>query len=160
MPTAPALPEISLVMDSDVLTDWRYNRSETLRAIRDYIGRLKKPPALTAVGVFEALQGFEKIAAKVGGGDERTQEDRKKTEQLIQTCEVLPFDHAAAAVAAYIFPRLSQSDRNKHWRDIFIAATALAHNHGVATRNQRDFEIIAQHLPPAYPFLRLAVWKS
>jgi predicted nucleic acid-binding protein len=106
------------------------------------------------------LQGFEKIAAKAGGADERTQEDRQKTEQLIQACEVLPFDHAAAAVAAYIFPRLSQSDRNKHWRDVFIAATALAHNHGVDIRNQRDFELIAQPLPPAYPFLRLAVWKQ
>jgi hypothetical protein len=41
MPTAPALPEISLVMDNDVLTDWRYNRPETLRAIRDYLADSK-----------------------------------------------------------------------------------------------------------------------
>ncbi len=41
-----------------------------------------------------------------------------------------------------------------------IVATALAHNYGVATRNQRDFELIGQHLPPYAPVLYLAIWKS
>ncbi len=159
MPVAPALPEISLALDTDVLTDWRNQRPHTLRHINDYFIRQSKPPALTAFTVFEMLQGFEKVAAKPGGLDERTQKDRAQAEQLVQMCDVLPFDQTAAAIAAYIFPRLSQSERNKHWCDVFIAATALAHGHGLATRNERDFKLIAQHLPPDHRLLRLAVWK-
>jgi predicted nucleic acid-binding protein len=71
---------------------------------------------------------------------------------------VLPFDQSAAAIAAYIFPRLSQSDRNKHWRDVFIAATALSHRYGIASRNRKDFELIASQLPLGQQ-LHLAVWK-
>lgn len=43
--------------------------------------------------------------------------------------------------------------------DVFIAATSLAPGYGVATRNQRDFELIGQHLPPEMPNLSLAIWK-
>jgi predicted nucleic acid-binding protein len=163
MPVASALPETPLVLDNDVLTDWRYQKAHTRRYIDEYIIRLGKAPALTAVTVFEAFHGFELIEKKKkekeGGIDERTQQDRAQAEKLIGLCEVLPFNQTAAVIAAYIFARLSQSDRNKHWCDVFIAATALAHNHGVATRNQSDFELIAKHLPSDHFFLRLAVWK-
>ena len=81
-------------------------------------------------------------------------------EQLIRTCGVLDFNQLAANIAAYIFARLSKSQRNKHWCDVFIVATALAHGYGVATRNQRDFEMIGQHPPPSAPILYLAIWKS
>ena len=159
MAIGSALQETLLVLDTDVLTAWEYQTPYVLQAIRDYYSRLKQPPALTSITVFEALRGFEKVAVKLGGLDERTQRDRAATEHLIQNCRVLPFDQTAASIAAYIFPRLSQSERNKHREDIFIVATALAHGYGVATRNQRDFELIADHLPHDYPLLRLDVWK-
>jgi predicted nucleic acid-binding protein len=79
---------------------------------------------------------------------------------LIRQCTVLPFNQEAAEIAAYIFPRLSRSERNQHWTDVFIAATALAHDYGVATRNQSDYELIAKHTPPQYPLLRIEVWKA
>ncbi len=153
------LPETSLVIDTDILTDWRYRQAHVVQKIGAYISRAKKPPALTSMSVFEALYGFEKQAVKVGGLDERTTEDRESTETLIRSCLVLPLNEVAASIAAYIFPRLSKSDQNNLCKDLFIAATAVAHGYGLVTRNQRDFALIASHLPPSRPFLRLAIWK-
>lgn len=84
---------------------------------------------------------------------------RGKTEQLIQSCTVLPLDEKAARIAAYVFARLSRRERNEHWCDVFVAATALSHGHGVATRNQGDFTLIASHLPSSHEILRIANWK-
>lgn len=42
----------------------------------------------------------------------------------------LSFNQDAAKIAAaYIFPRLLQKERNQHWTDVFITATALAHDY-------------------------------
>jgi predicted nucleic acid-binding protein len=153
------LSETSLVVDTDILTEWRYGKQYVLQAVSDYISRSKKPPALTSMNVFEVLYGFENSMSKLGSLDERIAYDRMKSEALIKACLVLPFDQTAATIAAYIYPRLSQSERNKHWKDLFIASTALAHGHGIATRNRKDFELMASHLPSTHSLLRLVVWK-
>ena len=59
-------------------------------------------------------------------------------------------------ITAYIYPRLTGQQLQKHWRDLFIAATALAHGYGIATQNIRDFKLIADQSPE---LLRIAVWK-
>ena len=159
MPVGPVLGETSLVLDTDVLTDWRHGKEHTQREIRDYISRLKRAPALASMNVFEVLHGFERQLLKPKRDDERHKIDFDRTEQLIRSCVVLPLDEDAARVAAYVFARLSRSDRNRHWCDVLVAATALSHGHGVATRNQEDFSLIAGHLPASHQLLRLAVWK-
>lgn len=159
MSVGSVLDETSLVLDTDILSDWRYGLAHTRRAISDYISRLKRPPALASTNVFEALNGFERELLKPDADIERTRIDLARTEELIQSCTVLPLDEEAARIAAYIFARLSRSDRNKHWCDVFIAATALSHGHGVATRNQEHFTLIASHLPSSHQLLRLAIWK-
>src|SRR5215212_11755709 len=151
-----ALPETRLVLDNDIFTHWRSQQAYVLKPIAEYQSSIKYLPSLTSITVFETLSGFEKISFKLRGRSESAKRSRIRAEQLIGNCIVLPFDQNAAAIAAYIFPRLSQSDRNKHWRDMFIAATALAHGHGVATGNRRDFELIANLLPGSQ-ILRLAV---
>ena len=153
------LPETSLVIDTDIFTDWRYKKVYVQREISAYMSRAKKSPALTSMNVFEAIYGFESKAAKIGNLDEQTTRDRESTERLIRACTILPFNEVAASIAAYVFPRLSKSHRNEHWKDLFIAATALAHGYGVATRNRSDFELIASNLPTSRPFLRLAIWR-
>jgi predicted nucleic acid-binding protein len=105
------------------------------------------------------MQGFEKAAVLAGETTERMRLDVEHARALTRDCDVLPFSEEAAAIAAYIFPRLSQSQRNKHWTDVFIVATALAHEYGVATRNRNDFELIASHTPQHYAALRLQIWK-
>jgi predicted nucleic acid-binding protein len=159
MTIGPRLPHLALALDNDVLNDWRAGKLATLKAIKDYIAATKAPPALTSLTVFEMMQGFEKASVLLGGMSERTMQDKEHARILTRDCVVLPFNEAAAEIAAYIFPRLSQKERNKHWADVFIAATALAHEYGVATRNRGDFELIAKHTPPHYPVLRIQLWK-
>lgn len=146
--------ETSLVLDTDMFTHWRAHHPYALKTISDYQRRHKVYPALSSTTIFESLSGIEAEAAK--GKD--VEQFQLKAQQLIRNCIVLPFDQRAAAIAAYVFPRLSQSDRNKHWRDLFIAATALAHQYGIATGNRKDFELIDKCLPPNLR-LHLAVWK-
>ncbi|HJZ83226.1 MAG TPA: hypothetical protein VKD91_22850 [Pyrinomonadaceae bacterium] len=159
MPTIPVFPEVSLVVDNDVLTHWRNGRQAILDRISEYIARLKKPPALASTTVFEATFGIEKSLAQNQITEEIASDYKNRLNRLIESSIVLPFDRNAAAIAAYVFARLSQADRNAHWRDLFIAATALSHKHGVATQNKSHFELIAAHLPPEFAVLPLAVWK-
>jgi predicted nucleic acid-binding protein len=160
MAVMSASPSMPLVLDNDVFTDWRKHRQHARLAIKDYRARFKEHPMLASVTVFEARWGFESQAVKLGGLDPSHEQWRLEMEDLISSCGVLSFDQEASAIAAYIFARLSHSQRNQHWRDIFIAATAIAHGHGLATRNQADFELIGQHLPPYAPTLHLAIWKQ
>jgi tRNA(fMet)-specific endonuclease VapC len=159
MTIGPRLAHLAFALDNDVLTDWRAGKPATLQAIKNYIAATKVPPALTAVTVFEMMQGFQKASVRAGGMTERMRLDIEHARALTRDCLVLPFNKEAAEIAAYVFPRLSQAERNKHWTDVFVAATALAHEYGVATRNRSDFELIASHTPANYPALRLQIWK-
>lgn len=160
MATGLAVADTPLVLDTDVFTHWRNGQPYALREISEYIKRFKRPPALTSTTVFEALWGIESSALNGKITEEEAQRYRRRVEELIQGCVILPFDQNSAITAAYIFARLTQSERNKHWKDVFTAATALALRHGVATRNRKDFELIGKHLPVSNPLLRLAIWKA
>jgi predicted nucleic acid-binding protein len=158
MAIGPRPPDIVVALDNDVLNDWRFRKPVTLAAIDNYISQVKAPPALPSTTIFEMMHGFEK-AALLSGMNDRLRRDRDRAQDLIKECEVLSFNQEAAEIAAYVFPRLSQKERNRLWTDVFIAATVLAHEYGIATRNQSDFELIAKHTPPHYPQLRIEVWK-
>lgn len=160
MPIGPRRPDVVLALDNDVLNDWRFRKPATLEAIAEYVRVVKAPPAIPAHTVFEAMHGFEKAAFKSSAVDQRVVQARERVGRLISECTILPFNQDAAEIAAYIFPRLTNSERAKRWMDIFIAATALAHDYGIATRNRVDFERIAENTPPNYPPVRIEVWKS
>ncbi len=157
MAVGPALPETSLVLDSNILTAWRFQKRGILEAIKDYQSRLKLLPALSAITVYEALYGFENALAKGQGDVEQNRLDSAKTEGLIGACMVLPFNQDAAKIAASIVPRLPKNIPKDMLLDALIAAIALAHDHGVATRNREDFELIGQRTPGDLT-LRLAIW--
>ena len=150
--------ETSLVLDTNILNAWRFREEYAQNEITSYISRFKEPPALTSVTVFEKLWGLQKRLFQSTIPNDKTRLDLSKDEELIQSCRVLPFDEKAARIAAYVFAGLSQSQRNEHWADVFIASTALAHGCGVATRDVRHFELIGKHLDPD-TILRLAKWK-
>jgi predicted nucleic acid-binding protein len=156
MALGPVLAETPLVLDTNILTVWRYKKSSVVAAIVDYQSRLKLFPALTAITVHESLYGFENKAAKSGKLDDRTKRDRLAIEQLINSCVVLPFDQRAAEISAYIIPRLKKNIPKESLLDALIAATALAHGYGVASRD-RGFELIAEHTPDNM-ILRVAFW--
>ena len=56
-----------------------------------------------------------------------------------------------------MIPRLKKNIPKESLLDALIAATALAHGYGVATRD-RGFELIAEHTPDNM-VLRLAFWS-
>lgn len=159
MTVIAAFAETSLVLDTDVFTHWRNQQRYVKEAIAAYQTRLKRPPALTSMTVFEALRGIELAVAKRGGSEKDAEGYRSRVEQLSQACGVLPFDQTAARIAAYLCAQLGDNLFRKHWRDIFIAATALSHGYGVATGNKKDFELIGNVLSNDHPPLRLAIWK-
>lgn len=152
-----ALTETSLVLDSNILTAWRYQKRGILEAIAFYQAS-RKLLALSAMTVYEALYGFENTLAKTQGNIEQTRLDYTKTEQLIDSCIVLPFNQNSAKIAAYIVSRLPKNIPKDMLLDALIAATALAHGYGVATRNKKDFELIGNHTPDDQ-ILRLAIWE-
>lgn len=158
MTVVPTLAETSLVLDTDVFSHWRNRQKYALEAITLYQMRLKRPSSLTSITVFEALRGIELVVAKRGGSEQVDGIYRDRVEQLCELCGVLAFDRKAASIAAYVCAHLGDNLFRKHWRDVFIAATAIAHDHGVATGNKKDFELIGNALPVEYP-LRLAIWK-
>ena len=153
----PRPAHISLLLDTNVLNDWRFGKPYVMRGLDEYLSIVKVPPALASVTVFEVLHGFQKVLATMETVDERWQAGMEKIQQLIAACIVLPFDQQGAEIAAYIFPRLSRSERAKHWADVLIASTAIAHNRGIVTRNKNDFALIGKHAPPG-TVLRLEVW--
>src|SRR5215210_3853272 len=157
MAVGMALTETSLILDNDIFNAWRYRDERVLRAIADYQSRIKLLPALTSMTVYQALFGFENKSIKPDEPSEQTKRARISTEQLVKSCDVLPFNQRSAEIAAYIVPRLSKNIPKGTLVDAFIAATALAHGYGVATRNRKDFELIASHTPNDVT-LRIAVW--
>jgi predicted nucleic acid-binding protein len=145
------------VLDNDVFTHWRNSQPYILQEINGHFERLKSLPALASMTIFEALYGIELEEKKNRITKLQSQQYKDRINQLSEACVVLPWEQKAAAITAYIFPRLGGQLLPKHWKDIFIAATALAHGYGVATRNRKDFELIASHTPDDVT-LRLAVW--
>ncbi len=159
MVIGPILPDsVVVALDNDVLNNWRSRNPAILTAITNYVSIVKAPPALTSITVFEMMHGFENAVIQ-HGTSERLKRDLDHARQLTKECTVLSFNQEAAEIAAYIFPRLSKKERKDHWADMFIAATVLAHDYGVVTRNRSDFELLANHTPPKYAPLRIEVWK-
>ncbi|HEX8649760.1 MAG TPA: type II toxin-antitoxin system VapC family toxin [Pyrinomonadaceae bacterium] len=159
MPIGPALPDTPLALDNDVFTHWRNGQSYVLREITEHFKRLKFTPALTSMTIFEALKGIEDEERKNKITKAQAQQYKERIKTLSESCVVLPFEQNAASIAAYVYTRLTPQQLQRHWRDMFIAATALARGYGIATQNIRDFKLIADHLPDSHPLLRLAVWK-
>ena len=108
--------------------------------------------------IFEAKWGIEKEFSR----KEITNEEYKNfitgIDELISQHQILPFDQKAAEIASFIYARLSKSDQNKHWEDLFIIATAIANNYGLITQNVKDAKLLAGYLPDGMS-LRLAIWK-
>jgi predicted nucleic acid-binding protein len=142
MAVSHAPPDISLALDNDVLTHWRSKQPYALSAIADYQTLHKVVPALTSMTVFEALTGIESEAAK----NKNVERYRVRAELLIRNCTVLPFDQKAAAIAAQVFPRLSRSDRNKLWRDVFICCYCRRPQLRGCNRQQRTLRTYWQAL--------------
>jgi len=123
-----------VVLDSDTLSELSRGNlfvRERARAYLSSFGRL----TITAVTVFERLRGYH-AAIRDGKPFER---HLHAFEALLANCVVLPFDQAAARVAADIWAGATRKQRQK-LGDILIAAVAMSRQLPLVTRNKRDFE--------------------
>ncbi len=159
MPIINAPSDTPLVIDTDIFSHLRNRQKYVEENIRNHFSNTKQFPAITAITVFEAIQGVESELNKSKISNEQADIFRQRINELIQKHQVLSLNQRASEIAAFIFPRLSKSNRHKHWRDMFIISIALAHNFGLVTQNKRDAELIASLLPDDM-FLRLAVWAT
>jgi predicted nucleic acid-binding protein len=89
---------------------------------------------ICAVTVLERLRGYRE-ALRAGKPYQR---QMQAFEVLVQNCIVLPFDEDAADVAATIWSACTRTQR-QNLGDILIAATAVARQIPLVTRNRRDF---------------------
>ncbi len=66
----------------------------------------------------------------------------RQTETIIQGFHILPFSSTVADVASDIAKKLKSKNKIIEFRDIFIAATAIANDMPLSTLNVKHFERI------------------
>ena len=91
--------------------------------------------AVPSVVAFELRYGL----LRIGAGPRRSAE----LTQLLNALTPLAFDAAAAELAARLRADLEAHGESISSFDLLIAATALAHNAVLVTRNRREFERVA-----------------
>jgi predicted nucleic acid-binding protein len=140
-----------VLLDTDTLSELSRGNATVSALAQAYLrafGRL----TISSVTVFERLRGYRQ-AIKAGKPFHR---QLHAFETLVQNSVVLPFDENAAAVSAGIWAACSRAQRQK-LGDILIAGIAVARQIPLATRNQRDFELLSKN---AEVSLRLVDWTA
>ncbi len=158
MPIISASLENSIALDSDIFTHLRNKQSYVLRKIAEHSIHTKTFPVIPSTTLFEANFGIQKALVKKEITFETSVLQKQEIDKLLVNHSIIDFNQRASEIAAYIFARLSRTEKSKHWRDLFIVATAVSHNYGLATQNKKDMELIANHLPEGLD-LYLAIWK-
>ena len=140
-----------VLLDTDTLSELSRGNATVAALAQAYLrafGRL----TISSVTVFERLRGYRQ-AIQAGRPFHR---QLHAFETLVQNSVVLPLDENAAAVSAGIWAACSRAQRQK-LGDILIAGIAVARQIPLATRNQRDFEMLSKK---AEVRLRLVEWTA
>lgn len=156
------VPDTTLIIDTNIFSEYQRKKTFAVDPIRLYLKHHKELPFISSITVLEILEGIENELAK--HIKHKKPADHIKisytlTEELLDNFNVVDFNKLAAKIAAHIFANIGGSNANRLRNDIYIAATALASGHGVATRNWQDFQQISEYLPDGYNLLWLAHWK-
>lgn len=111
---------------NDLLAQWIRNHNETLY--------------FSAVTITEIEQGICKL--RRAGRTERADTLTKWLEALIENGgdRILPFDARTGRIAGGLSDRAVAAGRHPGFADVAIAATAVAHDLVLLTRNGRHFE--------------------
>lgn len=158
MPIIDSPPDLPLALDNNIFTHLRNKQPYVLEQIKKHIANTRSLPAIPSTTIFEANFGIQNSLVKNNITIEQANYQKQEIDRLLSNHTVISFDQRASEIAAHIFARISQSDRNKHWRDVFIVATAVSYKYGLASQNKKDMELISKHLPEGFD-LRLAIWK-
>ena len=118
MPILNAPPEMSLALDTDVFTHLRNGHEFARQKLVEYQKVTKRFPAITSITVFELIYGCQNALTKGLASPEQELSHRQSIFEFVNQCTVLSFDRRAAEIAGYVFAKLKQKEKNKHWRDV------------------------------------------
>jgi tRNA(fMet)-specific endonuclease VapC len=116
------------LIDTDLLIEWE---RDDAAALEELVG--DEPRAISVITVSELLHGVHRATGAL-----QTQR-RAFVEHLLAGFEPLPITEPVARVHAAAWADLAERGEVIGAHDLWIAATALTHGFGVATRNERDF---------------------
>jgi toxin FitB len=120
------------LLDTNVISELR--RSRPHGAVLAWIGPIASSALfLSAVSIGEIQIGIELTR---GRDPARAAKIEQWLERIVQTFQVCDLD----AASARIWAKLMQKTTDDHALDAMIAATAIARDMTVATRNVRDFK--------------------
>jgi predicted nucleic acid-binding protein len=128
-----------VLLDTDTLSELSRGNAAVVAHAQTYLrsfGRF----TISSVTVFERLRGYRQAIR----GGKPFHRQLHAFEALVQNSVVLPFDENAAAVSSTIWATSSRAQRQK-LGDILIAGIAVARQIPLATRNQRDFEVLSKN---------------
>ena len=118
---------MAVLVDTDVLVDLeRSADSSRWQALRE-------PVAISVVTMSELLQG-------VARGDESRRAGRRAfVEGLFEVFDAIPVTAPVARIRADLWADLAARGEAIGSNDLWIAATAITHGFGLATRNSAEF---------------------
>jgi len=93
---------------------------------------------ISATVLYELLKGINILPE----GARKSKLDKFVNEYVRTTYPILPYDEHCASIQAEIFARMQKNGTPVSISDSQIAATALANNLIIVTRNSKDFEPI------------------
>jgi predicted nucleic acid-binding protein len=125
-----------IILDTDVVSAMM--RDEPDDAVRDWLDRTPAPSLwLTAISVYEIRFGIEMLAE---GRRRRLEDAFSRAIAIDFEARILPFDDAAAEVAARLAGARRRVGRTVDTRDTMIAGIVLVRHGELATRNLRHFQ--------------------
>jgi tRNA(fMet)-specific endonuclease VapC len=132
---------VGRVIDSSVLIAMERGELDVAALLRDH---RDERIAISAVSASELLHGLHRVKASRRAGMEAF------IERVLNLLQVLPFDLKCARIHARLWAECASTGNSISMRDLMIAATALASDHEVVTRDRRSF--------PRIPGLRVVHW--
>ena len=121
---------MALLVDTDLLID--LERGVGVPAVERLLGDEQR--AISVITVSELLHGALRAS------ESRRARRRAFVEHLLAGVQAIPITEPVARVHADVWVDLTQRGETIGAHDLWIAATALAHGLGLATRNVEDFE--------------------
>lgn len=130
------------LIDSSVLIAWERDRLDLEARLSE---RADEEFAISAITASELLHGVHRATTAA-----RRSQREAFVEGLMARLPIFSFDLVAARIHARLSADLGKNGTPVGAHDLVIAATAMAHGFGVATRDDRSF--------PRIPGLSLQRW--
>jgi hypothetical protein len=120
-----------LLIDTDILADYLRGHAAAVAFVDDLVDA----PALSALTVAELFAGIREGA------------ERHALEAMLGACELIEVDVAIAREGGLLRRRYHPS-HGVGLVDAMIAATAITHDHRLATRNRKHFPMLQDLVVP------------